>query len=46
MYVSTLSLSSDTQQRALDLITDGCEPPWLLRIELRNSGKAIRTLKH
>ena len=29
LYVSTLSLSSDThQKRALDPITDGCEPPF------------------
>jgi hypothetical protein len=27
MYVSTLSLSSDTPERASDPITDGCEPP-------------------
>jgi hypothetical protein len=27
MYVSTLSLYSDTPERASDPITDGCEPP-------------------
>ena len=27
MYVRTLLLSSDTQKRASDPITDGCEPP-------------------
>jgi hypothetical protein len=27
MYVSTLSLSSDTPKEASDPITDGCEPP-------------------
>jgi hypothetical protein len=27
MYVSTLSLSSDTTEEASDPITDGCEPP-------------------
>jgi hypothetical protein len=28
------------QKRALDPITDGCEPMWLLGIELRTSGKS------
>jgi hypothetical protein len=27
LYISTLQLSSDIQERILDLITDGCEPP-------------------
>jgi hypothetical protein len=28
LYVSTLLLSSDTQKRASDPITDGCEPQY------------------
>jgi hypothetical protein len=34
------------QKKASNLITDGCEPPWLLGIELRISARAVSGLNH
>jgi hypothetical protein len=45
--MSILQLSSDTPERALDPITDACEPlggSWDLK--LRTSGRAVSALNH
>ena len=48
MYVSTPSLSSQTHlRRASDPIAVVVSPTvWLLRIELRTSGRAVSALNH
>ena len=48
MYVSTLSLPSDTPERALDPITDGCEPPcgwWDLNSEPLEEQSVLLTIE-